>query len=158
MAISFKIGDPSLFLQYHPAQNVKKMSEGIPLTDADRWDWLVLLRQKAVEKLAAGYDGVVLTCSALKRKYRDVIRIAAYNDHDVIVRFIYLRANEKVLLERVRARKGHYMKASMVKSQINSLEEPDESEIDVLSVDVSGSLSSVQGAALAKVEESLGED
>ncbi|KAI9862575.1 MAG: hypothetical protein M1813_004427 [Trichoglossum hirsutum] len=144
--------------EYHPTQNVKKMAEGIPLTDADRWDWLVLLRQKAVEKLAAGYDGVVLTCSALKRKYRDVIRIAAYNDHDVIVRFVYLRANEKVLLERVRARKGHYMKDSMVKSQINSLEEPDESEIDVLSVDVSGSLSSVQGAALAKVEESLGED
>jgi gluconokinase len=134
------------------------MAEGIPLNDTDRWDWLVTLRDRAVQQLNAGADGVVLTCSALKRKYRDVIRIAGYNCPDVHVRFVYLRADEDVLLARVKARKGHYMKDFMVKSQINSLEEPDESERDVVSVDVSGPLPTVQRAALEKIEKCLAED
>lgn len=119
------------------------MAQNKPLTDADRWDWLVLLRQAAVTRLSSPENpappkGVVVTCSALKRKYRDVIRIASYNDHQVLVHFIYLRvADEKTLLERVTARQGHYMKSSMVHSQVEMLEEPDKEEqmMDVLSVD-----------------------
>ncbi|KAI9800099.1 MAG: hypothetical protein M1825_004281 [Sarcosagium campestre] len=145
--------------EYHPAANIKKMAEGIPLTDADRWDWLVLLRQKAVERLTdSSASGVVLTCSALKRKYRDVIRIASYNDHDVVVHFVYLRANEEVLLARVKARQGHYMKDSMVRSQFSSLEEPLDDEHDCLSVDVSHSLPRVRRAALGAVQDVLIQD
>ncbi|KAI9784546.1 MAG: hypothetical protein M1816_000812 [Peltula sp. TS41687] len=145
--------------EYHPPANIKKMAEGIPLTDADRWDWLVLLRKKAVETLTrTNAPGVVLTCSALKHKYRDVIRIAAYNDHDVIVHFVFLRADEQTLIQRVRARKGHYMKDSMVHSQFVSLEEPEEDERDCLSVDVSGSLTQVQRQALGMVQDTLTED
>ena len=135
------------------------MAEGVPLTDSDRWDWLVVLRQKAVERLTkAGAPGVVLTCSALKRKYRDVIRIAAYNDHDVEVHFVYLRAAEKVLMERVKARQGHYMKDSMVHSQFKSLEEPYHDEMDCLKLDVSGAMAAVQRDALTLVQDVLAED
>ncbi len=140
------------------------MAQNRPLTDADRWDWLVLLRQAAVTRLSspdnpAAPNGVVVTCSALKRKYRDVIRIASYNDHDVLVHFIYLRvADEKTLLERVTARQGHYMKSSMVHSQIEMLEEPDKQEqmMDVLELDCDGpSKIDVQRTALKLVKNVL---
>src|ERR1700678_2881803 len=119
------------------------MAAGMALTDADRWDWLVQLREEAMDALDNGAHGVVLTCSALKKKYRDVIRVARYNDHDVRVHFIYLRATEALLTQRVAARKGHYMKPGMVRSQLQSLEEP-EREHDVHSIDVSGSQSEVR--------------
>jgi gluconokinase len=115
------------------------MSNGIPLTDIDRWDWLIRLRKEAAGKLEAGAGGVVLTCSALKEKYRDVIRLASYNDHHVLVHFIYLRVSPEMLLARVKARRNHYMKDDMVKSQLESLEEPQEDEHDVLSIEGSGS-------------------
>jgi gluconokinase len=133
------------------------MSNGIPLADADRWDWLVELREAAVDCLDDGAAGVVLTCSALKKKYRDVIRVACYNDHDVQIHFIYLRASEDVLMQRIKARKGHYMKSSMVKSQLQSLEEP-KKERDVVSIDVSGSQDHVQRMALDVVTGALGAD
>ncbi|KAI9825502.1 MAG: hypothetical protein M1826_006998 [Phylliscum demangeonii] len=145
--------------EFHPAVNVRKMADGIPLTDEDRWDWLVLLRQTAVERLmATAGPGVVLTCSALKHKYRDVIRIAAYNDHHVIVHFIFLRADEQILTARVRARPDHFMKASMVHSQFASLEEPEDDEPDCVGIDVSGSLGQVQRQALRLVQETLADD
>lgn len=127
------------------------MARGIPLTDADRWDWLTLLREEATRRLASGDQGVVLTCSALKRKYRDVIRVASYFSHDVLVHFIYLHATEAVLLQRVGARQNHYMHANMVHSQFEALEEPGEMETDVLTVDVSGSIEQVEEDALAKI-------
>jgi gluconokinase len=80
------------------------MANNIPLTDADRWDWLILLRDQAVAALSTGASGVVLTCSALKRKYRDVIRVASYNDNNVLVHFIYLSATQELLLQRVHGR------------------------------------------------------
>ena len=129
------------------------MAAGHPLTDADRWDWLILLRDQSVNALASGASGVVLTCSALKRKYRDVIRIASYNDDRVLVHFLYLSATQDVLLGRVHNRVGHYMKDSMVKSQFEALEPPSEAERDVLSVDVSGDFGQVQHMALDVVNK-----
>jgi gluconokinase len=134
------------------------MAAGIPLTDADRWDWLIRLKEAALDQLDAGVPAAVLTCSALKRKYRDVIRVARLDDHDVRVHFIYLRANEELLLQRVNGRSGHYMKSSMVKSQLQSLEEPKEKERDVFSVDVSGSKSDVQRLALDAVTGVMTQD
>ncbi|KAK5152550.1 hypothetical protein LTR04_006416 [Oleoguttula sp. CCFEE 6159] len=144
--------------QFHPPANIEKMANNIPLTDADRWDWLILLRQQALASLDAGAPGVVLTCSALKRKYRDVIRIASYNDHDVLVHFVYLRADQDTLLARVHGRVGHYMKDSMVKSQFEALEEPTADEPDVLAIDVRGSMAEVQKLALDAVSEALAAD
>ncbi|KAI0136997.1 thermoresistant glucokinase family carbohydrate kinase [Xylariales sp. AK1849] len=143
--------------EFHPKANVDKMASGIPLTDADRWDWLTLLREESLRQLAAGAEGVVLTCSALKRKYRDVIRVAPYYSHDVLLHFIYLHAPETVLIERVGARKGHYMGVNMVHSQFTILEPPTDEETDVISVDVSKSEEEVQRDALDRVLETMDE-
>ncbi|KAL1634905.1 hypothetical protein SLS56_001986 [Neofusicoccum ribis] len=146
--------------EYHPKANIDKMASGIPLTDADRWDWLILLREQAVRELETGASGVVVTCSALKKKYRDVIRVASYNNAKVLVHFVYLQATEEMLLARVRARPGHYMKDNMVRSQFESLEEPDQEELskDVLAVDVSGTMPEVESLALGMVQEVLKKD
>lgn len=146
------------FPQYHPPANIEKMASGTPLTDADRWDWLIALRDQSLTELQQGATGVVLTCSALKKKYRDVIRIASYNDHAVRVHFVYLRASQELLLQRVKARQGHYMKDSMVKSQFSSLEEPRSDETDCLILDVSRTLLDVQSLALDAVKRALLDD
>jgi gluconokinase len=134
---------------------VEKMSKGIPLTDADRWDWLTRLREESLSRLEDGAEGVVLTCSALKRKYRDVIRVAPYYDHEVRVHFVYLCAPESVLLARVQARQGHFMGANMVHSQFGILEAPNKKETDCITVDVSGCIEDVEADALMKIHEVL---
>lgn len=104
---------------YHPADNVARMSAGIALTDRDREGWLHALRAEIVR---AQGKGIVLSCSALKRSYRDILRGAGD------VRFIHL-AGERALIEaRMRARPGHYMPASLLDSQLRTLEplQPDE--------------------------------
>lgn len=143
---------------YHPPANIEKMASGIPLTDADRWDWLTALRQESMQLIASGSEGVVLTCSALKRKYRDVIRVAAYNNPSMQVHFLYLDASEEVLLQRVAARKGHYMGANMVHSQFNILERPQEDELDVMNVDVSKTLEEVMEESRDRVLAYMEED
>ncbi|RPA82190.1 carbohydrate kinase [Ascobolus immersus RN42] len=137
---------------YHSESNVQKMANGIPLTDDDRWSWLETLRNKAVEALTFGSDGCVVTCSALKRKYRDIIRLAGHAAPDVVVRFVYLQASQELLLQRVKARAGHFFKDNMVKGQFEILEEPDETEQDVLVVPVKHDLPIVKALALQKVE------
>lgn len=127
------------------------MSSGIPLTDADRWDWLTELRNQANSRIHDGAEGVVVACSALKLKYRDVIRVAAYWDRSLIIHFIFLHAPAELLLKRVTARKGHYMGANMVKSQFDILERPREDEIDVITVDASRDVDEVKEDALEKV-------
>jgi gluconokinase len=134
------------------------MAAGIPLNDTDRWDWLILLRDQALEHLKRGSKGVVITCSALKKKYRDVIRTARLYDEDpnANVHFVYLRADKETLLARVRARQGHYMKDAMVESQFAALEEPDETECkqlkDVEIVDVKGTIQDVKELAMRAVD------
>lgn len=131
------------------------MSAGIPLTDADRWDWLTALREASIRALDHGSGGVVLTCSALKRKYRDVIRVAPYFTPNLYLHFIYLDAPEEVLLQRVTARKNHYMGASMVHSQFDILERPKADEVDVLTVDVTRPPEAVMADALGRVLDTM---
>lgn len=109
-----------------------------------------------MRRLNEGAHGVVVTCSALKRKYRDVIRVAAYYDSSILIHFIYLDAPEEVLLQRVSARQGHYMGANMVHSQFDILERPSDDEKDVFSIDVSRSIEEVKRDALAQVHEVMG--
>ena len=135
------------------------MANGQPLNDADRWDWLILLREEAVSAIkSSNSKGVIVTCSALKRKYRDVIRIATYHDPTIRVHFVFLNASEAALMDRVRARKNHYMKDYMVKSQFESLETPRDDESDVLSVDASGTSEEVQQLAVGVVNKVLNAD
>ncbi|OTA01552.1 hypothetical protein A9Z42_0018680 [Trichoderma parareesei] len=144
--------------QFHTPANIEKMRNGIPLTDADRWDWLTALREESMRQIKEGQTGVVMTCSALKRKYRDVIRVAAYYDHRLLIHFIYLDASEELLMRRVAQRQGHYMGANMVHSQFDILERPSENETDVITIDVSRTLAEVQQEALARAIETIKED
>lgn len=144
--------------EFHPKSNVEKMSNGIPLTDADRWDWLTVLREESLRRLSSGSNGVVLTCSALKRKYRDVIRVAPYYSHNLLVHFIYLHAPQEVIIERVRARHNHYMGSNMVSSQFDILEPPAAEEEDVISVDSTRALEEVKADALTKVMKVMDDD
>jgi len=104
---------------YHSEANVAKMSAGVPLTDDDRHDWLVTLR----DKLAAHEGGAVLSCSSLKRAYRDLLRSSGGD-----VRFAHLAGERSLLEERVSNRPGHYMPPSLLDSQLRTLEplQPDE--------------------------------
>jgi gluconokinase len=149
--------DADLHFQFHTASNKEKMGNGVPLTDADRWDWLICLRNEAVRQLQT-CNSVIVTCSALKHKYRDVIRIANYEHPTVQVHFIYLKVDEQTLQDRVAHRVGHYMKEGMVHSQMTALEEPDvEDETDVIPVDVTNDKDVVQKQALERVKEKLKE-
>ncbi|WPG99647.1 Hypothetical protein R9X50_00246600 [Acrodontium crateriforme] len=142
---------------FHTPENVEKMANGHPLTDADRWDWLIVLREQALNALVSNpsSSGVIVTCSALKRKYRDVMRIASYYHPNVQVHFIFLNATEALLIDRVRARKGHYMKDSMVRSQFQSLETPQSDEVDIISVDASGTSTEVQNLSVDIVRKMM---
>jgi gluconokinase len=101
---------------FHPAANVAKMAAGRPLTDDDRWPWLRALADWIAAREAAGENGV-LTCSALRRSYRDVLR-----EGHASVRFVHLVAAVDTLQTRVEQRLGHYMPASLVGTQLETLE------------------------------------
>ena len=113
---------------FHPQANIDKMSQGIPLTDEDRWPWLHELAAWMAEHAARGED-TVITCSALKRTYRDVLRadVAALGAGHRVV-FAHLDGSAEVIAERLEGRQGHFMPASLLQSQIDTLEdlEPDE--------------------------------
>ena len=105
---------------YHPAANVAKMAQGIPLQDADRWPWLRVLAGLVEGCLAEG-RGAVLACSALKRAYRERLQVDAGR-----VRFVYLKGDHALLWQRLQQRQGHYMRAEMLRSQFAALEEPED--------------------------------
>jgi len=102
----------------HPQSNVAKMAAGTPLTDADREGWLQTIASQ-LEAAHAGGRSLVVSCSALKRTYRDTLRAGAPD-----LRFVYLRGDFDLLGARVAARSGHYMPASLLASQFAALEEP----------------------------------
>ncbi len=101
---------------HHPAANIAAMSAGVPLTDDDRRPWLHRLAAWIGEHETAGRS-CVLTCSALKRSYRDLLR----DGHDSVW-FVHVTVPEDVLTERVTSRTGHYMPPSLVASQLATLE------------------------------------
>ena len=133
------------------------MEHNIPLTDGDRWDWLEALREESLRQLQTS-DNVVVTCSALKQKYRDVMRVASVENRNVYVHFIYLKVDEATLKARVAQRQGHYMKDSMVHSQMEALEEPDQKlEPDVIPVESRKDAAEVQRNALEQLKAKLAE-
>ena len=123
---------------FHPATNVEKMSRGIALTDADRIGWLATLGQA----LANAPEGAVLSCSALKRSYRDQLRAAAPG-----LRFVFMELRREEAECRVAARAGagdHMFPASLVANQFATLESP-EGEAGVLVVDATASMTQLVG-------------
>ncbi|WBL24086.1 gluconokinase [Zunongwangia sp. HGR-M22] len=103
---------------YHPAANIEKMKKGIALNDEDRKAWLKSLAEN-IEKWKDN-EGAVLACSALKKKYRAAL---SHNLKEYVV-FVYLYAEYELIYKRMMARKGHYFKPELLKSQFETLEEP----------------------------------
>lgn len=103
---------------FHPPGNVEKMAAGTPLTDEDRWPWLYAIADWMDAVIAKGERGIV-TCSALRRAYRDVLLTARPG-----VALIYLKGDKALIGERLAARVGHFMPATLLDSQFATLEEP----------------------------------
>jgi gluconokinase len=106
---------------FHPASNIEKMRTGYPLTDEDRAPWLERLREQIKRSLAAR-ENAVLACSALKRKYRERLRV---NNE---VKLVFLRGSYAVIAEQLRHRRGHFFDPALLKSQFDDLEEPQRDE------------------------------
>jgi gluconokinase len=104
---------------FHPKANIEKMSRGEPLTDADRWPWLNAIAAWIAEHRAAGTTCVV-TCSALKRVYRDIVTDRQRAD----VRLVYLKGGFDLIAARLASRTDHFMPPALLKSQFDTLQEP----------------------------------
>lgn len=101
----------------HTPEAVEQMRRGVPLTDEDRWPWLERIGARVAQETAAGAH-LVVACSALRRVYRDRLRSGSGAD----LRFVLLQVPREVLIERVRGRSGHFMPATLVDSQLATLE------------------------------------
>jgi gluconokinase len=131
---------------FHSEQNVKRMAAGIPLTDADRADWLRAIAQRIRKATDAG-EGLVISCSALKRSYRALLR----KDRGDI-RFVFLRGTRELLNERLHNRKGHFMPASMLDSQLATLEEPGAEE-NAIACDIAQSPEDIVDAVMEQASK-----
>lgn len=102
--------------EFHPTANIEKMASGTPLEDADRWPWLESISAWMGTQAENGRSTIV-TCSALKRSYREVLDAAPGEVH-----FIHLNGDVDLLRERMKTRSGHFMPASLLPSQMSTLE------------------------------------
>jgi gluconokinase len=137
----------------HGPDNIRKMSAGIPLEDSDRWPWLDRIGA-ALKQAHDRSEGLVVACSALKKSYRDRLRLAAGSD----LYFVFLTGSAETLRKRMAERTGHFMPASLLDSQLATLEDPSgepgvvAAEFDrPVSVIVSDALASLGGRGMAVV-------
>jgi len=128
---------------FHSEANIRKMSSRIPLTDEDRWPWLDALRE---EMNTAASDGlsVVLSCSALRQVYRDRLTEGLHDAH-----FMYLQGDRESLMRNMKKRRGHFMKADMLDSQLRTLEEPEDAWV----FSCQGSIDEIVETARKKIHE-----
>jgi len=126
---------------YHAPANVAKMASGIPLDDADRAAWLRRLRDEIAAARQRG-DSLVVSCSALKQRYRDILR-----EGDPALRFAHLHGRRDVIAMRLQDRKDHYMPPALLDSQLQALEPLRPGEAG-LTLDVGGSPEQLAGAIL----------
>lgn len=132
----------------HPRANIQKMASGTPLDDEDRAPWLERIRDAAYSLEQKNEVGVIV-CSALKRQYRDQLR-----EGNESVLFLFLDGSQSLILERMRARKGHFMLEGMVQSQFETLERPD-GEAGVIHIDIDGSFEQIVDHAVTALERVL---
>ncbi|MGG7100396.1 gluconokinase [Rhodococcus sp. 24CO] len=128
----------------HPQANIEKMATGHPLNDDDRWPWLDKIAQWITHHTDAGQPGIV-TCSALKRSYRDILR-----GENVV--FVHLAGSRDQIGQRLTARLDHYMPPSLLDSQISTLEPIDPDEQAII-IDVGGSPVEIVEDILRRLEE-----
>jgi carbohydrate kinase (thermoresistant glucokinase family) len=130
---------------FHPAANVEKMSRGEPLTDDDRLPWLHAIAAAIARAEAAG-EAAVFSCSALKRRYRDILRGTSTQ-----LRLVHLAGTEALVRSRLDARRGHFMPPTLLPSQFRTLETPDRDERPIV-IDIGGA----PEAIVAQIRTALG--
>ena len=143
LGLPMKDGD-----ELHLPESVAKMSAGIALEDADRWPWLDRIASYLAnsEQNPQGKSGGIVACSALKRIYRDRIRQQA----GPIV-FLFLDGKPDLIKQRMQDRKGHYMQAGLLDSQLQTLEKPSEDESDVIALSINQTVSDLLENAMARL-------
>ncbi|KAH7166539.1 P-loop containing nucleoside triphosphate hydrolase protein [Dactylonectria macrodidyma] len=141
---------------FHSQANIEKMSKGIPLSDADRHDWLLSLRDSCRRQHDERQQCIAVAVSALKQKYRDTLRELSHGHKDLRVAFIYLHVHEDVLRERAAHRHGHYAGQNLVHSQMDTLEPPTDDEIDVVEIDAGGDIKKLESDVVEKVRKIMG--
>jgi carbohydrate kinase (thermoresistant glucokinase family) len=135
--------------ELHLPESVAKMSAGIALEDADRWPWLDRIAQYLDNKQpdTTGHSGGIVACSALKKIYRDRIR-----QQTGPVVFLFLNGKPELILKRMQQRKGHYMRAGLLDSQLQTLEKPSLDEHDVIELDIHPSIDEILHTALEQLK------
>ena len=118
---------------FHPPKNIEKMKQGIALNDADRFPWLQKIQDEIKRNLQENTN-LVLTCSALKASYREMLLV-----NEESVKLVYLKGSFELIEERLEARENHFMKAGLLESQFETLEEPN----DAIIVDISQSVDNI---------------
>lgn len=127
---------------FHPPENINRMSAGMPLRDEDRWGWLDAIAIEITDAERKG-ETLVVTCSALKRIYRDRLRLASRH-----IRFVYLEVDRDTAAARVASRKGHFMPASLIDSQYADLQQPEADE-NAITLDARRTPAEIVGIAVA---------
>ena len=133
---------------YHPIENVEKMANGVPLNDKDRQPWLDRLRELNDEYLEKDRS-LIVACSALKETYRDTLR--GTREADVL--FVHLAGSFELIFERMSEREGHYMKAEMLQSQFQTLEDPK----DAIEIAIDYDVAKITREILNKIQDRQGE-
>jgi gluconokinase len=146
LGFQFQEGD-----DLHPAENVENMQSGTPLTDADRLPWLHKIAEE-IDAWRARHESGVLTCSALKRSYRDIII-----DDRPDVTLVYLRGSYNLIRRRMAARHGHFMPEALLDSQFATLQEPTPDEHPII-VDVGSRPAEIVAEIVHQLEELHGND
>ncbi|MFE4461232.1 gluconokinase [Nocardia tengchongensis] len=131
----------------HPSANIAKMAAGHALTDTDRTPWLAAIAAWMSAEFAAGRSAVV-TCSALERSYRDVLRRSLVGHPDAVLTILQLTGSRQQLADRLAARTGHFMPAALLDSQLNTLEPPGPDEA-IVRLEIGPPPAEMAAAALA---------
>jgi len=134
---------------FHPPANVAKMKSGTPLTDEDRWPWLQAIARE-IDAIRARGESAVVTSSALKRAYRDILI-----DGRPDVALVYLKGSKDLIAGRMAARKGHFMPPSLLDSQFATLEEPAADEHPIV-VSIEPTPDEIVDDAMKKLKERMG--
>uniref|UniRef100_A0A8C5M5W4 Gluconokinase n=1 Tax=Leptobrachium leishanense TaxID=445787 RepID=A0A8C5M5W4_9ANUR len=146
---------------YHPLENKRKMSQGIPLNDQDRQPWLCKLHTLITREKTNGQH-VVLACSALKKVYRTILATGKNplidnacgeekEDHSSDILFVHLHGSVEIISKRLQERKGHFMPLSLIQSQFDTLEPPTEPEV-YITVDIDQDISKILLEILKKIQ------
>lgn len=144
IGVDFVEGD-----DFHSARNIERMATGVPLTDDDRREWLRALAMR-IRRAKHSSKGLVMSCSALKRSYRDILRAEADD-----LQFIFLRGSPPLITERLASRgSSHFMPASLLESQFAELQEPSPDETAWV-CDITKSPEEIVASLVARVSKSI---